>query len=256
MHHLTDIITDKQSADEIETFFGGLGLPVPERGEFYEGHDKYLTFLTDYGILIRITPAHAVVREQNPHFMRSLFNRKAGKFEIDIDPGLQLLTNDSIGRGDVEKIRIYLKKKYGLKHDWRYENLAFIPGTEYPILIDLDAKYTKISPLSLLHLSHSAKEIAEYLRTGAPISHDEPDLQNCYDPLRIILNNGWSEYHISPANGVPEEFFRACLGFKKAGKLRSDWETHDYFTTKETALRYAEKIRTLPHLPRPGISHT
>lgn len=141
---LTDAIQNEESAEEIENFFGGMGLPMPEKGEYYEGvGEKFLVFLNDYGLAIRLTPAYRVVREENPHFLKSLFNRKAGKYEIDIDPGLQC----PVPEDQVKPIYIMLRQKYGIYvDDPKKQNLAFLPKTTFPIVIDLDAHHTKICP--------------------------------------------------------------------------------------------------------------
>lgn len=236
-------IRDLESADAVRRMFNAFGLPVPERGEYWERWNKQgpLILVSRYGFVIRIVPEDKVVDIKNPHFIKPLFNRAAGNYRFGIDPGYELALLDEDQRSNLKAL---INKKYGVFcHDMKSSNIARVPGhPDHLALIDLDKSYMVVSLFSVAQLTRAAKAIAKRLGITGP--EYDPQL-SLYKPLRDILERAWPDGAPDPDPEGIRAFKEMCLQFKAEGRLRSDWEDpeHDYMGTWHIARAYDDHLK-------------
>lgn len=229
-------IIDPESAAAIEEFFDGMELPVPQNDEYYYDFysEKNLTFVTDHGFVIRATHKSYLLEEESPHFILPLFNRAAGDYVINIDPGYDRVET----KKEASLIYLLLQEKYGLVDtDGKPENLCFVPGTKYPVIIDLDPKYVKIDEGDISSLTRDVEDVKLYL-------HEENPQIEIYAPLRGIINAAWPAECSAPDPEGIKKFKTMCKDFKGAGKLVTPWvnEENDYHGTTDAAYNYAQRL--------------
>lgn len=212
---------DAEDLNEIQNFFNGMGWPMPEKGEYYEGTgDRYLAFLTEYGVIVRLTPEQSVIEEENPHFILPLFNRQAGAYRINIDPGYDCPVTSE----EMRTIYRMLSKKFGVRvHDAKRHNLCFVPHTEprYPVVIDLDPEYTlvRFEETPAKTSGWSAERAICLLNADNAVN---PQIE-IYAPLRRIIDEAWPPDCDRPDPEGIAAFKSLCKAFKAEGKLVAPW---------------------------------
>jgi len=190
-----------------------------------------------------VTHKKDILKAQNPHFLHSLFNRKAGDYRIDIDPGIEC----PVTGGEVRSICKMMKRNYGITmEDSKPHNMGFIPGTHprYPVFIDLDPHYVKISGPAVSRLTAAVRSVKEIL-TGKEDKAAADIQDKIYAPLKAALNEAWpANQDTADTEGI-DRFFQLCREFKEAGKLVAGWEDekNSYSNTTETSRRYAQRLQ-------------
>lgn len=228
-------IIDKGSPryTRIKSLFDGLGLPLPGAKETYGSTYGYLVFLTDFGTVLRFTGKQDAVGFNNPHFIKPLFTRDAGDMIFSIDPGLRC----PVTMEESKKIYRTLREQYGLiVGDEKPHNLAFIPGTDFPVVIDLDNTFVSFSWAAL---RADVQEVKNMIARQSPTPQD-----TLYAPLRQAINAAWPEENPTPDSTGIKKFFDLCREFKNAGKLLSIWDnpSNNYRNTTTCAAAYKEKL--------------
>jgi len=240
-----------ESAEEIKKFFDGMGLPVPDDGEYYCGTgSRYLVFLSDYGVVIRMTPNSSLMEFDNPHFLKSLFTRKAGNHQIDIDPGIECPASDQ----ETNEIYKMLWTKFSIMvGDGRPHNLGFLPDSKlrYPVMIDLDPEWTKrLVRLDEAAVSRLTKAVQTakrlFLRTeDINMQEDINPQDEFFAPLKEIIDESWPANQNAPVLDGSQRILQACKDFKSAGKLVSPWKTDSYLGTTGTANKYQQRLESM-----------
>ncbi len=251
MSYITPLFTHASGQpSEPAHFFEQMNLPVPHAGESYRRPvnpgDRHLVFLNDFGLVIRITANDLVMNQSHPHFLKPLFTRQGEKYRIDIDPGIDCTAT----RAETKKIYAYLGRTYGIQvDDERPDNVGFIPdGTRrYPVLIDLDPRYTRICPDSAAveRLSASARLAATLLKWRKPAAAFDPDHQEkFYKPLLDLAADMWPAHRNNADPAKIAQFFSACAAFKQRQNLLSIWtdEANNYNYTTWVARAYAMRL--------------
>lgn len=235
-------IQDEKSARAVLDIFNGLGLPVPEEGEYRERSNGSgpLVLVSQYGFVMRIVPEDKVVNMENHYFIKPLFNRTAGNHRFVIDPGYEQSDACFALLCKIDFLRD-LEEKYGLSYyDEKDANFALVPGhPDTPVIIDLDPDVMKTRPLPFL--TRTINAIAKLLRIGL-----EADPQIAlYKPLRDILEQAWPQDAPVPDPKGIRDFKELCRGFKDRDLLRADWEDpqHDYEGTWHIARNYDDRLK-------------
>ncbi len=239
---------------EAHDFFRQLALPVPDEDEHYSATGfRKLVFLSDYGIVIRMTPANSIMQVSNPHFLEPIFTRSAGGYQFAIDPGIDCTATWKEARA----IYKYLNKKYGIHvSDGKPQNLGFVPdGTRrHPVLIDLDPTFTSIDRTQTIQVNAEAaarlngtvRLLSSILKLKPSIPEMPADYQDgFYKPLKEAAAAMWPSNSNVANPEKTREFFSLCTAFKEAGKLLSTWtrENNNYHGTTQVAHAYAERLR-------------
>lgn len=232
-------IQDKKSARAVRNIFNGLGLPVPEDGEYRKRSfgSGPLVFVSQYGFVARIVPKGLIMTINTPCFIKPLFNRAAGNHRFIIDPGY-----------DLREIRVehcsalYRKmREYGISwYDNCTVNIARVPN--YPShLVAIDIDCIQIDRLSIGFLTQKTRAIAKLLGI---VKETDPQVE-LYKPLRDILEQAWPKGAPAPDPEGIRAFKELCLDFKADGLLRSDWEDpqYDYKGTYRVARAYDAHLR-------------
>ncbi len=221
-------IEDEESARAVREIFNGLGLPVPQRGEYSERSSGMggLVFVSRYGFVVRVVPAGKTVDISSSCLIKPLFDRAAGGNRFVVDPGYDQRT---VTLDDAA----FLKQKargQGLDlRDLTEFNIARVPGTDHLVLVDIDPSF--ISRRRESSFVTAVKATGAALRAVLGAGREgrralEPDLDpqiRQYDPLRTILAQAWPENASVPDPQGIADFKAACLDFKAEGKLRADW---------------------------------
>lgn len=251
-----DCEVDRKSAKAIRAFFSAMRLPIPAPGEFYSATSgRKLVFLTDYGLVLRFTPKRSVMHAENPHFIKSLFNMKAGNYEIDIDPGYEC----PVTQNEADRIYDMLEKNYGITvSDGKPHNLCRVPGTRFPIVIDLDPNLTRLDP-GFAHIDMAAagklSKGISYVKmllglkeknAGGNLQEkilapDNPQVE-IYAPLREAIGKAWSSRWCAPDPEGIKNFLRLAKEFRQSGKLVAPWTTNNYWNTTATSIKYGERL--------------
>ncbi len=215
-------IRDRKSARAVREIFNGLGLPVPEEGEYRKRSCGMgaLIFVPKYGFVIRVIPANKVLNIQSPHFIKPLFNKAAKDYRFIIDPGYDQL---SITFDDARRFEKALETEHLTCSDATPFNIARVPDCDHLVLVDLDPRFTSRShiPLSVM----IAKTFRKFLGIeGKSLQTPEFDPQiSQYEPLRNILERAWPENAPEPDPEGIRAFKTACQEFMGDGKLCADW---------------------------------
>lgn len=225
-------LDNRDDAAATESLFDALGLPLPEGEEFFRTHDSgRVVFLTEFGCTIRFTKRNRTVPFTHPRFLKPLFARAAGNYNVTVNPGIVTPVKD-----ESEAVALQdLLKRSGIVwsyRDCKRHNAGYIPGTAYTVILDLDDKYVYAT---------------DQYSAGADLpANTEPDPQGpLYAPLRTILTQAWPETADRPEAVGVRDFWRECASFKKQGKLVALWENPIYnrYGTTRCAANYMARIR-------------
>lgn len=257
-------IEDDKSAEKVEDFFKGISLPLPAPGEYFHASNyKRLVFLSDFGLLISIIRYDKAYHFDRPNALMSLFNRKAGRFDINIFPGAISPVSDD----DVPAIRKTVLEVSGLSiEDPSGGNFAYIPGTDplHPVIIDFDMVCDHLAPDEdegimppapakantvmdrIKRLIWPHRVIPERTETikkePQKVFGYNPQVE-LYQPLRSIIASAWPVDKEAPDKDGIVDFFRTASSFQSAGKLVSAWDQNPHKNINAISCRYGEKIR-------------
>ncbi len=236
-------ISDSVSAEETAKFFENLGLPIPQKEEFYlnvRNTDRRLVFLSDYGIVIRFTPAKSFLDIESIHRLYPLFTRLAGNYRIDIEPGIKC----PVSQREASQIYHMLLRDHGiLITDDTVHNFGFLPldGIRFPILIDID-EYVITGQSRPDIQDHSLGDIIQFREH---LSSDRNIQKELYGPLQDILNAAWPSNQEKPRFSGIREFFKMARLYRNKGALLASWENpeNSYRRTHECAAAYKDRLQ-------------
>ena len=239
----TDILgrygPDNPRHEPLAALFRGMQLPLPEKNDTYCSTYGYLVFLSDFGIVLRFTTLTDIMKDESAHFIKPLIKREIGTMEFSIDPGLQCPFPG--GEKATEDTFVRLQNKNGIVvNDRKAHNLALVPGTQYPVLIDLDPTFVRVSKCAVKTLSEKTLSVRQNI--AGPKKYDVQEI--IYAPLRKSLRKAWPENEPAPNPTRFAEFLDLCRTFKKDGKLLSPWDNQDnsYKNSTLKAENYTKKI--------------
>jgi hypothetical protein len=221
-------IKDGDSAARIAAFFTAMRLPLPEKGEYYRTSDEgRIVFLTAYGCAVRMTLREHSFTGTHSRCLRPLFSRAAGQFVVEINPGIDC----PVRANDVCRINSLLKNEHGIHYpDPGAANYGYLPGTDYPVIVDLAFMDGKIEALS-----HSAQDIARLL--------ERDPQEKLYSRTRRLFREAWPEDAPRPDAARLAAAWENCAALKAQGLLLSPWESFNYVNTTDAARNYAAKMK-------------
>jgi hypothetical protein len=214
----------RKPASAVAQIFNDLGLRLPEEEEWYLTDDvNALAFVNRAGVVIRVTRDTLSSALEHECFMPPLFSRfvagDQANLRIDILPGGEL-----ISKWPEKEICMALreaKTQFKLKgvclRDWHENNIARIPG--HP------GQYVLIDPGSVRRLCESVQDVNRMI-------------QRPFGDLQDAFSAAWPVDVPSPKPGLVSKAWEMTMQAKQSGRLRADWETHDYFGTTTAARNY------------------
>lgn len=226
---LTLLTANQKDLEALAAVFKNLDLPTPGPESFYLSYDRGTVIcIEEYGVVLRITPLGR--KDGNiknvPHFIRPLFSTVAGNYHVDLYPGLKT----PVTYEEAKEINKRIKESYGVGIDDDHSgNFAFIPGTKYPVVIDIDSTKVFYADKGLSLLKQGVAYARRLLNAGKELDFSKKDLQRLtYYPLRGIMQAAWPECEENANPELIDVFWQACKGMKEHGQLASWLEKGQY----------------------------
>ncbi len=224
------------STNEVEEFFEGLNLPIPQKDEFFKTSDGgTLTLLTEFACTVRITPRYHYPQMQHPRVLHPLILKSNKDFHMIVNPGLRAAK----ATYDREKMNRILDREGVLKFDDLHaDNIGLLPPPYdyYAVLIDPDC---------ITRINQSSEHVKRFLEG------DDRQAQ-IFSPLRERFADAWPEECTQPDPSKIKEAWETCRQLKKDGALDASWTQRDYSNhrfhpnntgTTKAAIHYANRIK-------------
>lgn len=226
----------------IQDVLEGLLLPVPEKGQAYITSDKgNILFISSHGCAVRITEQSHVLEKEHIHLLRPLFSRYADGYRIDVNPGLE----NPVPFFKALKLYLYYRRA-GLKiADPRPDNSGFIPGTRFPVVLDIDSQQITINFTKATdQLSANLERLKKWLGCeDLGLKTETIDPQDYYyGDLRTRFAKAWPLNHDRPDRALMLKAWRSCREAKQDGRLISAWENYNYCGSSKKAESYARAL--------------
>lgn len=223
-------VEGKSEMELIESFFDSMRLPRPSRECCYTTTDEgSIVFVNGYGCTIRLTPHARRPLFDSPHFLKPIFEKSSANIHVAIMPGV----DSPVCFEDMLKIQKLLKKQENINiadGDAHIDNFGYIPGTRFPVMLDVDSGYVKKAVMA-----EACKELWNKIAPVRDLLQKQHKLRKKYgfdavDPqgdkykdLRNIIHQAWPDDAQTPDPDGVRKFWDACRIARQNGNLVETW---------------------------------
>lgn len=221
----------KKAANGIARFFEGLGLPVPDKGEYCVTNDNslftqqdpngfYLNPINRTGFLIPLNKEGCVIRiskrsinwTNHPHMIQPLFSYPAGRLRIDILPGIDC----GVHIDNTKKVKSRLIRSFlwagSIGHDIRTSNVGQLPNGHL-----LAIEPAALQPL--IPFLGTIKKIFGW-KTDMNAAHPQDEF---FGQIKRMFADAWPNLSQRPDPSKMKACLKLCEKMTDEGTLKPYW---------------------------------